>query len=56
MSPAISKPSADQAERLLEAIHMLTIEIKALNATMAKPRPKRPPYGHLFAQYREPKS
>jgi signal recognition particle subunit SEC65 len=48
MTPSMSKPSAD---RLVEAVHMLTIEVRSMNATLAKPRPKRKTTGQVFAEY-----
>jgi hypothetical protein len=52
MASPIQHPSADFAERLLEAIHMLTIETKTLRATMAAPRPtRRSQRRKVFADY-----
>ena len=51
MPPTIPIPSVDRTERLIEAIHMLTIEIRNMNAMLKKPRSKRPKYGQVFAEY-----
>ena len=44
-------PDPTIAEQILKELKMLNANLQKLDATMAKPRPKRPSASQVFAQY-----